>query len=379
MWKNKTLKNDAKFHLRGSFSMGLLLLLIVASITFIVNFLVGSSTGFNVLDEAMNFVNEINNYQYLNEEQIAVMGFAFFSKFFKFSMVLGVVTFLLDLFLLQPFDISVKNWFVRNREVADAPGLGMAFKHFGGNFKDLFLGNLWKQLWLFIWGLPSIIAGIAAALVILNFSNQATSGDGVINITVLHAVVMAVSNLVIIINMFFIINRKLAYSMQAYILADNPKFGYKESLNLSKKMMKNNKWHTIGLVLSFIGWGILAAILTRITLGLSAVILGVYTNQTFAELYGALRYASVNRGDVTLEELGFIKQGSEDLGNSFSSFAEVSGQNGNRMVSQNDNLNPYDPDWKNPYANSSTGSQSHTQKLDRRQSIDENNDIEDEK
>ncbi len=378
MWQNKTLKNDAKFHLRSSFSMGLLLLLIVASTTCIVNFLVGSSTGFNVFDEAMRFVNKMNNYQYLDEEQIAVSALVFFSKFFKFSMVLGVVTFLLDLFLFQPFDISVKNWFVRNREIADAPGLGMTFKHFGGNFKDLFLGNLWKQLWLFIWSLPSIIAGIAAALVILDFGNQATSGDGVINITVLHASILAVISIVSILNVFFILNRKIAYSMQAYILADNPKFGYKESLNLSKKMMKNNKWHTIGLVLSFVGWGILAAVLASITLGLSAVVLGVYTNQTFAELYGALRYVSVNRGDVTLEELGFIKQGSEDLGNSYSSFAEVSGQNGNRMVSQNDILNPYDPEWKNPYANSNPNNSSQIQNQDQRQDVNDNNDIDEE-
>lgn len=379
MWKNKTLKNDAKFHLRGSFSMGLLLLLIVASVTVLTNFLVGRSTGFNAFDEAMNFVNEINNYQYLNEEQIAVMAFAFFSKFFKFSIILGAITFLLDLFLLQPFDISVKNWFVRNREVADAPALGMTFKHFGGNFKDLFLGNLWKQLWIFIWSLPTVITGIAATLVTLDFANQANTGDGAIEITVLHASILAVSSIVSVINVFFIVNRKIAYSMQAYILADNPKFGYKESLNLSKKMMKNNKWHTIGLGLSFIGWGILAAVLSRITLGLSAVVLGVYTSQTFAELYGALRYASVNRGDVTLEELGFVKQNSEEFAGSYSSFAEVSGQNGNRAASQSENLNPYDPEWKNPYANSNPNNSSQRQNQDKRQDVNDNNDIDEEK
>ncbi len=343
MWQNKTLKKDAKFHLRGSFSIGLLLLLVVAAVTFLINFLVGILSGFSISDEILQFINEINNYQYLDDEEIIVMGFVFFSKFLRYSIILGVITLILDIFLLQPFDISVKNWFVRNREVANAPGLDMTFKHFGANYKDLFLGNLWKQLWMFIWALPSIVTGIAATLITIDLGNQAIN-NGVIVITVLHVSILSVATIVSVINAFFIINRKLAYLMQPYILADNPKFGYRKSLKLSKKMMKNNKWHTIGLGLSFIGWGILAALLARITLGLSVVVLGVYINQTFAELYGAIRYTSVNRGDVALEELGFVKQDADDYKDSYSNFEE------NKNQSQN--LNPYDPDWKNPYASS---------------------------
>ena len=344
MWQNYLLKKDAKFHLRGSFSIGLLLLLIVAVITFSINRLVGILSGFSIYDELMHFYNEMNNYQYLDDEEIIVRGFVFFSKFLRYSIILGGITFILDILLLQPFDISVKNWFVRNREVANAPGLDMTFKHFGANYKDLFLGNLWKQLWLFIWSLPSIVTGIAATLITIDFGNQAINNNGVIEITVLHASILSVATIVSFINAFFIINRKLAYLMQPYVLADNPKFGYRKSLNLSKKMMKNNKWHTIGLGLSFIGWVILAALLASITLGLSVVILSVYTSQTFAELYGAIRYTAVNRGDVSLEELGFVKQDSEEFNESYSNFA------GNER--QSENLNPYDPDWKNPYANS---------------------------
>lgn len=48
------------------------------------------------------------------------------------------------------------------------------------------------------------------------------------------------------------------YAMAPYIMAENPDIGILEAINRSKQLMDGNKWRLFCLILSFIGWGILA-------------------------------------------------------------------------------------------------------------------------
>ena len=63
-----------------------------------------------------------------------------------------------------------------------------------------------------------------------------------------------------------------SYAMVPYILAENPNLSPKEVLDLSKKMMKGNKWRFFCLEFSFIGWYLLCIL----TFGIGYVLLAPY-------------------------------------------------------------------------------------------------------
>lgn len=76
------------------------------------------------------------------------------------------------------------------------------------------------------------------------------------------------------------------YRMIPYILADNPNIHRKEAFELSKKMMKGNKWKMFILDISFFGWYILSVL----TFGLLSVLyVNPYNASTIAQLYETLK------------------------------------------------------------------------------------------
>lgn len=76
------------------------------------------------------------------------------------------------------------------------------------------------------------------------------------------------------------------YRMIPYILAENPTVERKEAFQLSKQMMKGNKWKTFILDLSFFGWNFLSVM----TFGLLSILyVNPYNATTMAELYITLK------------------------------------------------------------------------------------------
>ena len=75
------------------------------------------------------------------------------------------------------------------------------------------------------------------------------------------------------------------YLFVDYILKDQPDITPDEALALSSKMTDGLKWEMFLLDLSFLPWGILATLLSVLTLGMSGVVLKTYTSQTNAQLY----------------------------------------------------------------------------------------------
>lgn len=76
------------------------------------------------------------------------------------------------------------------------------------------------------------------------------------------------------------------YRMIPYILAENPTIKRKEAFQLSKQMMKGNKWKTFILDLSFFGWNFLSVL----TFGLLSILyVNPYNAATMAELYVELK------------------------------------------------------------------------------------------
>lgn len=60
----------------------------------------------------------------------------------------------------------------------------------------------------------------------------------------------------------YLMVKALSYTLSNYLLYDKPELTSKEILNESEKIMKGNKWNYIGLVISFIGWYLLIALLS---------------------------------------------------------------------------------------------------------------------
>ena len=75
------------------------------------------------------------------------------------------------------------------------------------------------------------------------------------------------------------------YAFVDYILKDQPDITADEALALSSRMTDGLKWEMFVLDWSFILWMLLAGVLSIFTLGLSGIVLNVYTNQTHAQLY----------------------------------------------------------------------------------------------
>lgn len=92
-----------------------------------------------------------------------------------------------------------------------------------------------------------------------------------------------------------------AYSMQFYILADCPNVTAKDSLKLSMRMMRGNKWRLFVLELSFIGWLILSAF----TFGLLPLFyVSPYMEFSLAQFYLDVKEKALANGVITAEELG---------------------------------------------------------------------------
>ena len=83
---------------------------------------------------------------------------------------------------------------------------------------------------------------------------------------------------------FFIIPGIIAsyqYAMVNYIIAENPGISAREALEMSKEMMRGNKFRFFRLGLSFLGW----ALVVVLTFGIAGIWVGPYMQASFAAFY----------------------------------------------------------------------------------------------
>lgn len=128
-------------------------------------------------------------------------------------------------FLLKQYDGGELDWH----------DLFSQFDRFGQGFAQFFLRNLY----VFLWSLLLIVPGII---------------------------------------------KDLSYSMTPFIMADNPSLSANEAIEKSKLMMEGHKWNLFVLQLSFIGWGLLAAL----TLNIGNLVLNPYRNAAMTAFYREL-------------------------------------------------------------------------------------------
>lgn len=81
----------------------------------------------------------------------------------------------------------------------------------------------------------------------------------------------------------------LAYGMVPYLLKDYPSLSVRETLQVSRGMMKGHKWEFFLLQLSFVGW----ALLCILTAGIGFIALVPYQATTFAYYYEDLKSETI--------------------------------------------------------------------------------------
>ena len=112
-------------------------------------------------------------------------------------------------------------------------------------FKDGFLQSFLRGLYCFLWGLLFIIPGII---------------------------------------------KGYAYAMTPFIMAENPNMTASEAITASKELMDGHKGELFVLDLTFIGWGILAAL----TLNVGHLALNPYRNAAYAAFYKDITAPRIN-------------------------------------------------------------------------------------
>ncbi len=154
--------------------------------------------------------------------------------------ITAIISFAFTIFIAHPLIVGGKKYFLKAREgeTAKVGILGEVFskENWLSISKIMFLRNIYNALWYL-----TIVGGII---------------------------------------------KTYEYRMIPYILAENPQIERKEAFRISKEMMKNNKWKTFVLDLSFFGWHFLSVI----TFGLLGILyVNPYNAATMAELYVELK------------------------------------------------------------------------------------------
>ncbi|TMV46238.1 DUF975 family protein [Paenibacillus mesophilus] len=165
-----------------------------------------------------------------------------------------IAAFAFQVLLVSPLIVGIRQYFKQAaQDDVNMNYIGYAFAK--NNYWSVVKGMLWKDFLNFLWYLLLLVPGFV---------------------------------------------KFYSYSLVPYLLADNPRIGTKRAVELSRKMMHEQKWRTFVLDLSFIGWFLL---------GMLALLLGIlfvlpYFNATKAELYITLRDKAIQEGISSREELG---------------------------------------------------------------------------
>jgi len=226
------------------------------------------------------------------------------------------IVYTIGLLLLYVFGINIAGEYIKIFKHAPA-SVGALFTGLKVNFLRKLGGMLWMSLWLMIWALPWLIAVVV--LVALNIEGVITDGAfiGYFFLTLPLAIPTIIKG--------------LSYYMMTYILASAFEVKALKSMRLSKRMTKGHKGKLFVMMLSFIGWVLLASLPAGIlagigsffvldgdaTLGSIFMVLGYlltaliyilflspYMYTTYAGYYVELRDNAIEEGRITRAELG---------------------------------------------------------------------------
>ncbi|WP_099470004.1 DUF975 family protein [Konateibacter massiliensis] len=170
--------------------------------------------------------------------------------------IVFVIALIVKLLIGNPLLVGKNRYFMSNRDVKSSIGeIGFAYSsgHFGNVVKTMFL----MDLYVFLWSLLLIIPGII---------------------------------------------KSYEYAMVPYLMAENPAMESSRAFEISREIMRGEKWNYFVLQLSFIGWFLLGSMLCLI----GVVFVNPYYEATLAEFYGWGREKAMGAGiSNSYELIGF--------------------------------------------------------------------------
>lgn len=262
MFDRKELKTKAKAVLSRSYIMIFLACLAVTLIS-------GGGVGTN-----------INKLRSLNPESMSNVRILLISGIVGLLCVIAV---LFTIFIVSPLIVGLKKFMLNtSKGQTNLEDLLFAFKN---NYANVTLTMFMKNLYIFLWSLPSFIPLLAG---IFYFSLLERVADLVVMVqadSILAVMsLMAISTTLLIFTAIFSIPsfiKELQYSLVVYILADNPDMKWSDAIARSKEMMVGNKWAYVKLLLSFTGWYLLC----NFVCCLGNIVLTPYVEATVAQMY----------------------------------------------------------------------------------------------
>lgn len=263
-WSRKSFKNEAKALLKGNWKVPVLSTLVITAISLV---FLGIFYPWEFIFN-QNFVN---------------------NAFFYVRLAL----YCLGCFTLFPIIMYVTIFFHNqiklNKENTTFTTFYSGFKQ----WKKGLLGFLWQYLWLFLWMMLFIVfTGILVALLILISEFLGKINTQAEKISSLFAAIIP------LIVYFFVFKKYYSYSMQMYLLADNPNLGVKKALTLSKLITNGYKWKLFVLDLSFIGWYLLG----MLSLGIGFLWIGPYWSITRINAYHFIKTDALAKGIIKPED-----------------------------------------------------------------------------
>lgn len=239
MWSRAELKFYAKAVLRKHYWWAILAFLIYYAISII------ATAPFSILNTIIQLPKQMEAIK--NGDMIGNYTAAY-------NPIFSILIFAVSFFVFYPLLVGLYKFFLNIRENrTNLTDIFLSFKN--GNYLSVVGSMAWMYLFTFLWTLLFIVPGIIKAI---------------------------------------------SYSMTPFILADNPKIGYKRALKLSMAMTDGQKGAIFVLGLSFIGWALLGLV---VCFGIGIFFLMPYFYATFTELYVKLRTNAVNNGICTPNEL----------------------------------------------------------------------------
>ncbi len=240
MWTRSELKQRGKGAFLRNYGITVL-------VTLILGFLTGELSGNGVTTSVRKVMTE-------NDGDIMVLASYLWLLIFGIGLIIALIGLLIKIFIGNMMEIGAMRFYEEN-SIRKTP-LGVilfAFRqgYYGKNVLTLFLRDLYCVLWALLLIIPGIVKGYE-------------------------------------------------YSMIAYILAENPGISRQRAFEISREMMRGEKWNAFVLDLSFIGWNLLSAI----TFGIVGLLYSrPYQKSTWAELYKVNREKVLRNGSAAIEEL----------------------------------------------------------------------------
>ena len=192
--------------------------------------------------------------------------------------VISIVAALLKAFVFNPLQVGCQAYFCDGLYNPN-PSLNDLGKGFKPNYKNVIKTMFFRDLYLFLWALISVIpvaiTAVIAVVLTMSSVNEAWIG-----------VVIVLMVLVMIPCMIPSIIKTYEYMLIPYIMAENPNMPTKDAFALTKHMMMGDKFNAWVLQLSFIGWNLLSLCTCGI---LSIFYVAPYQAYTMAAFYKAMQ------------------------------------------------------------------------------------------